>query len=135
MPLQLIPKRSSRRRPVLSGPAASGDPVSEPDSIAKGMAIISYLLGGIIFYGGLGFLGSRLLGLTFLTPVGLLIGVGLSLYLIITHYGDSGSRNVEAWVDRKKAAEADWARLAGRPERLGSAGTAGSVANRQDTTT
>lgn len=133
MPLQLFSRGSRRRPPVFSGPASSGDPVAEPDGIAKGMSILSYLVGGIIFYGGLGFLGAQLLGLTFLIPVGIFIGVGLSSYLIIVRYGDSGSHSVAAWVDKKKATEADWARLAGRPERLGSAGTAGSAPKGQDT--
>lgn len=125
-------KRPLRNRPVLSGPAASGNPVSEPDGMAKGMAILSYLVGGIIVYGGLGFLGAHFLHLVFLLPVGIFVGVGLSLYLIITRYGDLGSASTDALVAKKKATESDWARRAGRPERSSSTGRTSSGTRGED---
>ncbi|HEY9292085.1 MAG TPA: hypothetical protein VIP98_12460 [Microlunatus sp.] len=122
MPTQLIRKRprsSGHKAPRLSGPASSGNPVSEPDGMAKGMSILSYIFGGMVVYGGLGWLGAHFLHLSFLLPVGLFIGVGLSLYLIIVRYGDLGSESTDALVAKKKATEADWARRAGRPEKFG----------------
>ncbi|QDP97055.1 AtpZ/AtpI family protein [Microlunatus elymi] len=132
MPTQHTRKRSflsGRKMPRLSGPAASGDPINEPDSMAKGMAILSYIVGGIVVYGGLGYLASHFLHLTFLLPIGLFIGVGLSLYLIIVRYGDLGSDSTAALVAKKKATEADWALRAGRPERLVPTNAAGSSAS------
>lgn len=52
-----------------------------------GMRILSYLMAGLLFYGGLGYLGDRVLGTTWLLPVGLIVGVVTSLYLIIKRYG------------------------------------------------
>jgi len=109
------PRVSARKAPVVSGPAASGDPRSEPDAMATGMAILSYLLGGLIFYGGLGWLGAHFLHLSFLLPVGIVIGIGLSLYLIIVRYGNLGSGSAAALVQKRNADQAEWARRAGRP--------------------
>ena len=122
--MRLLPalNRPNKQRPKLSGPAASGDPVAEPDGVAKGMSILSYLVGGIVVYGGLGFLGAHFLHWGFLVPVGIFVGVGLSLYLVIVRYGDLGSATTEALVTKRSRSQADWARRAGRPEGLNSSG-------------
>jgi len=90
--------------------------------MAKGMSILSYIFGGIVVYGGLGWLGDHFLHLGFLLPIGIFVGVGLSLYLIIVRYGQLGSATTDALVAKKKATESEWARRAGRPEHFGSSG-------------
>lgn len=47
----------------------------------------STMLGGLILYGGLGWLLGRWLGVTWLTPVGILFGAGLSFYVLWFRYG------------------------------------------------
>ncbi|GAB3704123.1 hypothetical protein [Mariniluteicoccus flavus] len=54
-----------------------------------GMAVLSYLIAGILFYGGLGWLGDHFLHTKFLLPLGLILGMVGSIYLIIKRYGQS----------------------------------------------
>lgn len=51
------------------------------------MAVLSYLLAGLILYGGLGWVGDYYLKTSWLLPVGLILGLVSSLYLIIKRYG------------------------------------------------
>lgn len=46
-----------------------------------------YLVAGVAFYGGLGWLADHYLRTSFLLPVGILLGLALSLYLIFKRYG------------------------------------------------
>ncbi|MGO1384236.1 MAG: AtpZ/AtpI family protein [Arachnia sp.] len=52
-----------------------------------GMVALSYILAGLIFYGGLGWLGDHYLHTQWLLPVGLILGLATSTYLIIKRYG------------------------------------------------
>lgn len=54
---------------------------------ADGWAVLSYLLTGILLWGGLGWLGDELLGITFLLPVGMVLGFALAIYTIYVRYG------------------------------------------------
>lgn len=56
---------------------------------AMGSTIIAYLLSGPALFGGLGWLLSEWLGTTFFLPVGILLGMALSLYVIWLRYGRS----------------------------------------------
>jgi F0F1-type ATP synthase assembly protein I len=51
------------------------------------MVVLSYLLSGIILYGGLGWAGDHFLKTSWLLPVGLILGLVTSIYLIIKRYG------------------------------------------------
>ncbi|MDO5737177.1 MAG: hypothetical protein Q4P15_11960 [Propionibacteriaceae bacterium] len=51
------------------------------------MVALSYILAGLILYGGLGWLGDYYFGTTWLLPIGLIMGLGTSTYLIIKRYG------------------------------------------------
>ncbi|MDO5683896.1 MAG: hypothetical protein Q4G46_13845 [Propionibacteriaceae bacterium] len=53
----------------------------------QGYRVLSYLLAGLLFYGGLGWLGDHFLHTTFLLPVGIVVGTALSVILIIRRYG------------------------------------------------
>lgn len=48
-----------------------------------GWRILSYLLGGMILYGGIGWLVGHWTGITILFPLGMILGIGLSVALII----------------------------------------------------
>ncbi|WP_068895282.1 AtpZ/AtpI family protein [Planomonospora sphaerica] len=50
-------------------------------------SIPSYILSGIILYGGGGWLLSRWTGVAVLTPIGVIIGVVLAIYLVYRKYG------------------------------------------------
>jgi len=52
-----------------------------------GMRVVAEMLAGMLLYGGLGWLGDRYFGLNVLLPVGLLLGFGVSIYLVFKRYG------------------------------------------------
>lgn len=64
-----------------------GPPEAGPASEGDAWTIISYLLTGLIVWGGGGWLLDRWLGTTYLVLLGMLIGGGSSLYLIYLRYG------------------------------------------------
>jgi ATP synthase protein I len=51
-----------------------------------GWSIVSYLVGGMLLYGGLGWLVGRWTHIEALTGVGIVLGIGLSLALIIYRF-------------------------------------------------
>jgi ATP synthase protein I len=57
-------------------PAPSGDP----------WAAFGYLVSGVAIYGGLGYLLDRWLGTSFLVAFGILLGIGLALYVVFKQY-------------------------------------------------
>lgn len=59
------------------------------DGYNEGLRVLSYLIAGVLFYGGLGWLGDHYLGTGFLLPLGLVLGMAGSIYLIIKRYGQS----------------------------------------------
>jgi len=61
------------------------DPGQEPrrPHESEGWRILSYMLGGMILYGGIGWLLGRWTGLSLLFPLGMIFGIGLSIALII----------------------------------------------------
>ena len=67
---------------------ATRDPEQEPVTAREsdGWQILSYMLGGMILYGGIGWLVSRWTGITLLFPIGMILGIGLSIALIILRF-------------------------------------------------
>ncbi|SDE19427.1 hypothetical protein SAMN04489747_2761 [Auraticoccus monumenti] len=53
----------------------------------EGMRVLSYVLAGPVVYGGLGWVGDHFLGTQFLLPVGAVLGIVLSVYMIVKRYG------------------------------------------------
>ncbi|TDD85639.1 AtpZ/AtpI family protein [Actinomadura rubrisoli] len=47
----------------------------------------AYLLSGMFIWGGLGWLLSKWTGLVWFTPIGLIIGVVLAIYLVYVKFG------------------------------------------------
>ena len=92
---QVPPFRS--RRPVgdrCAGESADNDAdgqTSPLPSRGSGWTVISYLIAGIIAYGGIGWLVSRAVHSPVIFPVGMLFGLGVSLGLVIYRYGRSSS--------------------------------------------
>lgn len=54
-----------------------------PARETDGWQILSYMLGGMILYGGIGWLVGKWTGISVLFPVGMILGIGLSIVLIV----------------------------------------------------
>jgi len=52
-----------------------------------GWTVFSYLIGGMIAYGGIGWLIGRAVHVAILFPIGMLVGLGISLGYVIYRYG------------------------------------------------
>ncbi|MDR1712068.1 MAG: AtpZ/AtpI family protein [Propionibacteriaceae bacterium] len=55
------------------------------------MRVLSILIAGMVFYGGLGWGLDQWLHTVFLMPTGLVLGTGLGVYLVIKRYGSGRS--------------------------------------------
>jgi ATP synthase protein I len=49
--------------------------------------IFGYLLSGLLFWGGVGYAADRWLGTSYLTLIGLLVGMGGAIYLVWLRFG------------------------------------------------
>ena len=58
-------------------------PAHPPPRESDGWRILSYMLGGMILYGGIGWLVGKWTGISVLFPVGMILGIGLSIVLIV----------------------------------------------------
>ncbi|MEV8377963.1 hypothetical protein AB0P21_34815 [Kribbella sp. NPDC056861] len=65
------------------------DPKPTPNNSGDGWRVLSYLIGGVLIYGGIGFGLDRWLGTQFLLPVGIVIGAGLTILMLHYRYGRS----------------------------------------------
>ena len=52
-----------------------------------GMTVFSYLLAGMLAYGGLGWLVAHWTGISLIFPLGMLFGLALTIWLVIYRYG------------------------------------------------
>ena len=53
------------------------------------MTVFSYLLAGMLAYGGLGWLIAHLTGISLIFPLGMLFGLALTITVVIYRYGRS----------------------------------------------
>lgn len=67
---------------------AATTPASEQALVDSntGMKVFAEMLAGVLLYGGLGYLGDRLFHTSFLVVIGLLLGIGLSMYLVFRRF-------------------------------------------------
>ena len=65
----------------------SDDGRDGPLQEARAWGIVSYLLAGLLTFGGIGLLCDHFLGTSWLVLVGLLTGAALAFYLIWFRYG------------------------------------------------
>ena len=74
--------------------ARAGQDVDEREGAAlnkgTGYEVLSYLIAGMIAYGGLGWLIGRAVHIGMLFPIGALFGVALSLGWVVYRYGFKG---------------------------------------------
>jgi ATP synthase protein I len=85
-------------QPGQLNPADSGQPLGLPEQQTEepqpqrparesdGWQILSYMLGGMILYGGIGWLVSHFTGIAILFPLGMILGIGLSVAMIIFRF-------------------------------------------------
>jgi F0F1-type ATP synthase assembly protein I len=59
------------------------------DSQNAGWSIFGYLISGMVFYGGLGWLIGHWTHIAALFPIGALVGLGVGVFAVIYKYGRS----------------------------------------------
>jgi len=105
------PASGARRAPVFRGrraAAAAAGLASPLPARGAGWTVISYLIAGMIAYGGIGWLISRVTHETAIFPAGMLFGLGVSLGLVIYRYGRSSStQNEHAQETRREEPAGD----------------------------
>ena len=69
-----------------TGRGSKHDPDPGMPREGTGWAVVSYLIGGMVLYGGIGWLIGRWTHIDALFPIGLLLGIGLSLALVIFRF-------------------------------------------------
>ncbi|HEX9064197.1 MAG TPA: hypothetical protein VF843_03765 [Streptosporangiaceae bacterium] len=85
--------RFGRRRPASAGGAsqqASAGGAGRPANAGSGYTYLSYMLGGMLLYGFIGWLIGRWTHQAYLLPVGMIAGLALSIVLIIYRVTRSG---------------------------------------------
>ena len=78
---------SARLTPDMGTRPEPEEKPSQQRGTEDGMVVLSYILAGLLFYGGLGWLGDHLWKTSWLLPLGLILGLACSTYLIIKRYG------------------------------------------------
>ncbi len=84
--------RSYRRRERVSAlrSFASADGLAEADnqlSKGSGYTVLSYLIAGMLAYGGIGWLIGHFTHISLLFPAGMLVGLAISVGWIVYRYG------------------------------------------------
>ena len=93
-PRRMLPAFRAAGLAMMAGPqpGVGSDQGQEPRAPREsdGWQILSYMLGGMILYGGIGWLIGRWTGISILFPIGMVLGIGLSVALIIFRFTRSG---------------------------------------------
>jgi F0F1-type ATP synthase assembly protein I len=63
--------------------------MGEQSGMDAGLRVLSILIAGLVFYGGLGWLLDRWLQTSWCLPVGIVVGTAAGVYLVIAKYGRS----------------------------------------------
>jgi ATP synthase protein I len=81
--------RSYRRPGRYVAPAADSDRSGADDglSMGTGWTVFSYLISGMLAYGGIGWVIAHFTHISLLFPIGMLVGLGISMGWIIYKYG------------------------------------------------
>lgn len=69
--------------PQRNSPEQASDNAGSGDA----MGVLSYVMAGVLFYGGVGWLLGRWLHQAWILPVGMVLGLAASVYLIVKRYG------------------------------------------------
>lgn len=74
-------KITARSRSLAKAPSAGAN---------EGWAVLSTLIAGFVVWGGIGWLLDHWWGTRLMTPIGLLIGMGLGIYAVVMRFGTTG---------------------------------------------
>lgn len=78
---------SSNGKGAVRRPPADGG----TEGLGVGWTVFSYLIAGMVAYGGIGWLVGRAVHVAVLFPLGMLLGLGISLGYVIYRYGRQGA--------------------------------------------
>lgn len=84
---------------------SSADRAADARGQNEAMRVLSYLVAGLLCYGGLGWLLDRWLGTSFLLPIGLVLGAGLGIYIVIrrmSHDQSGAATDAQTTTTRKE---------------------------------
>jgi F0F1-type ATP synthase assembly protein I len=95
------PADDSARESVSRRRAALRPTPADSRGMDQAMRVLSYLISGVVVWGGLGWLGDFLLKTNFLLPIGIILGAGLGVYVIIVKYGRVAPPSDEKSPDTK----------------------------------
>jgi ATP synthase protein I len=79
--------RSYRRPERVSALRAIATETDEELSQGSGYTVLSYLIAGLLAYGGIGWLIGHFTHISLLFPVGMLVGLAISVGWIVYRYG------------------------------------------------
>jgi ATP synthase protein I len=90
-PRSVLPRSWSRGLAGVTSVSQPGqgrvpDQKPRPPRESDGWQILSYMLGGMILYGGIGWVVSRWTGMSVFFPLGMILGIGLSIAMIIFRF-------------------------------------------------
>jgi F0F1-type ATP synthase assembly protein I len=77
----------SYRRPGRYETGTQGGAAADNVTMGTGWTVFSYLISGMLAYGGIGWLIGHFTRISLLFPIGMLVGLGISLGWIIYRYG------------------------------------------------
>jgi ATP synthase protein I len=83
----MITGMRSYRRPGRPVPGTATDSMGEQLSMGTGWTVFSYLIAGMLAYGGIGWLIGHFTHIELLFPIGMLVGLAISVGWIIYRYG------------------------------------------------
>nr|WP_300151967.1 AtpZ/AtpI family protein [Propionicimonas sp.] len=63
--------------------------MGEHSGMDTGLRVLSILISGLVFYGGIGWLLDNWLHTSWWLPVGIVVGMAAGVYLVIARYGRS----------------------------------------------
>jgi ATP synthase protein I len=88
---------AATRRNARTGSAAAN---GRADGLSTGWTITSYMLSGLIAYGAIGWLVGRAVHVGLLFPIGMIVGLAISVGFVIYRYGRQGSAEKGMTRDR-----------------------------------
>jgi ATP synthase protein I len=82
------PRRVPRARRQVVSVTGPGGPAQEPQAPQEneGWRVFSYMLGGMLIYGAIGWVIGHFTGISILFPMGMILGIVLSVVMIIFRF-------------------------------------------------
>jgi F0F1-type ATP synthase assembly protein I len=81
---------AGRRQQTWASRWNGGRPTAEADSGGAGTEVASYVIAGLLAYGGIGWLVAHFTHIQLFIPIGMLVGMAISLGWVVYKYGRAG---------------------------------------------